>query len=233
VLLTRGNDHPFWKDVARLQIPRHVLLALTPLIAAFQGCIFDADDRCGEGQVIYGDDVRCVCAEGATWTEEGCVPCGENEVPDATGCTCESGFVRPTPDAACEPVPGLGDDCDTESVPCTEPDYPYCQVVSGTAGYCTASDCTTSSDCPAGYACETSGSPRFCKRPPVGAGESCESSADCAGTEATFCETFTTHQCLVEGCSLAPDDCFEGNTCCDLSQFGLPTVCVPEGTCPS
>jgi hypothetical protein len=42
-----------------------------------------------------------------------------------------------------------------------------------------------------------------------------------------------THACLVQGCSLDPDDCFAGYECCDLSMFGIPQICVPKGTCPT
>ena len=28
-------------------------------------CTFDPDDRCGVGQAIYGDNMRCVCPPGS------------------------------------------------------------------------------------------------------------------------------------------------------------------------
>jgi hypothetical protein len=41
------------------------------------------------------------------------------------------------------------------------------------------------------------------------------------------------HQCLVQGCSLTSNDCFEGRTCCDLSKVGMPEpLCLPQGACP-
>jgi hypothetical protein len=38
--------------------------------------------------------------------------------------------------------------------------------------------------------------------------------------------------CIVEGCSVAEQDCFEGYQCCDLSMFGMPVpLCLPAGAC--
>jgi hypothetical protein len=60
----------------------------------------------------------------------------------------------------------------------------------------------------------------------------CTSEADCAGTEATYCDIFVSRSCLVQGCSLDPDNCFEGWECCDLSAFGIPMpLCLPLGAC--
>jgi hypothetical protein len=69
-------------------------------------------------------------------------------------------------------------------------------------------------------------------RPPTGVGEPCDSSEDCAGTDATYCETLVSQTCVVEGCSVEANDCFVGEECCDLTAFGMPTLCVPEGRCP-
>lgn len=66
---------------------------------------------------------------------------------------------------------------------------------------------------------------------PTGVGQTCSSDADCADTDATFCETFMSHTCLVQGCS-GDEGCYAGAECCDLSRFGMPTLCVPEGSCP-
>jgi hypothetical protein len=70
--------------------------------------------------------------------------------------------------------------------------------------------------------------------PPVGLAKPCTSAADCAGTEATYCDTFVTMGCLVEGCNLEVDDCYTGYECCDLSAFGIPLpLCIEEGQCQS
>lgn len=66
---------------------------------------------------------------------------------------------------------------------------------------------------------------------PEGLGTPCTSNADCAGTEATFCDMLITGGCLVEGCALDGTDCAVGYECQDLSTFGAAgTVCV-AATC--
>ena len=66
---------------------------------------------------------------------------------------------------------------------------------------------------------------------PTGEGQPCVSDADCAGFDASFCELFVSHTCLVRGCSVAPDSCSSGRECCDLTAFGLPTLCLGAGLC--
>jgi hypothetical protein len=39
-----------------------------------------------------------------------------------------------------------------------------------------------------------------------------------------------THTCIVAGCSLSANECPRGTMCCDLSQFGLGTLC--GAACP-
>jgi hypothetical protein len=199
------------------------------------GCVYNANDRCDENEELTPDGTSCACVSGAVMTGHACVLCGANEVPGNGMCVCATGYTRPTPDAACVPAPSaLGMSCDTTSAACTDATYSHCEVTSGTAGYCTNTGCASSADCMGGYACDMSGSIPFCRRPPVGAGQACQSNTDCAGTEATFCDTAVTQQCHVQGCTLSPDNCFEGTQCCDLSQFGVPQpICVQTGTCPT
>ena len=210
---------------------------LLPLLAALgalvpSACVYDADDRCSPGQVLLTDSA-CGCAEGSAFTPQGCVPCAENEVAGPNGCACAEGLSRPTPDAACQASPReLGVACDAGSTPCTSSQYDHCQLVSGMGGYCTSTGCASSAECEAGYACDAAASPPFCRRPPLGAGRACVAPADCAGTEATWCDTVVSHTCLVQGCSVAAQDCFEGTQCCDFTQFGVPApLCVPPGAC--
>lgn len=212
---------------------RFVRLCAAAIAAcAVVGCIYDDADRCSDNQVVL-DDSRCVCAPGSAWTTEGCVPCGENEQPGASGCECVAGFARPAVDSACEPLPsGLGDDCDTEGSPCGAGAFDHCQVTGGTSGYCTSLDCSDTTPCEGGYACETMQGTPYCRRPPTGLGTPCTSADDCAGTEATWCDTFSSQQCIVQGCSVADQDCFGDQVCCDLSQFGVPVpLCLPAGAC--
>jgi hypothetical protein len=196
------------------------------------GCVYDSSNRCGPHQVIYGDPAVCVCDTKSVQTATGCTPCGEHEVPSPTGCVCEPGYGKPTPSEACVEVPmGLGAPCSTASA-CADPTYNYCAVGADGSGYCTTGGCTAPEDCTGGYACNMSGTQSYCERPPVGAGVSCMSDADCAGTEATYCDTFVQHACLVQGCTVMPNNCFAGTECCDLSSFGIPQpICIPAGAC--
>jgi len=211
------------------------LLSLAALLAGAAGCVYEPNDRCDSYEYLSSDGRQCVCIPSAVMTAHGCILCGDNEVPGNGVCDCAPGYSRPAPGAACaQAPPSLGMACDTQSAPCTDATFSSCHVTSGTAGYCTKTGCATSADCAGGYACDTSAAPAFCKRPPVGAGKACTSNADCASTEATFCDLVVTHQCHVEGCTLTPDNCFEGSQCCDLTMFGVPQpICVQTGTCPT
>ncbi|HET6150891.1 MAG TPA: hypothetical protein VFH68_25365 [Polyangia bacterium] len=210
-------------------------LALASVAAFALGCVYDPNQRCDENEELYLDGSRCVCVAGAAMTAHGCVLCGVHEEPGAGACACVAGYVRPSPAAACQPkTDALGTACDSQSAPCADATYSHCQITTGTSGYCTKTGCTGAADCANGYACDTAASVPYCRRPPVGAGQACAAAADCAGTEARFCDTMITHQCHVEGCTLAPDNCFAGTSCCDLSGFGLPQpICVQSGTCPT
>ena len=72
-------------------------------------------------------------------------------------------------------------------------------LLDGGAGYCTNVGCAAN-ECMGGYACDTVAMPTYCARPPDGAGKSCASDADCAGTEATWCDIYQSHVCYVQGC---------------------------------
>jgi hypothetical protein len=58
-----------------------------------------------------------------------------------------------------------------------------------------------------------------------GPGQSCTGPADCTG-DARYCDTFMTHVCIVQGCSLTMHDCPRGTMCCDFSRFGAGTLCT-------
>jgi hypothetical protein len=207
--------------------------AMATLALAAGACVYDADERCSLNQVLV-DDTRCECVAGTAYTPDGCVACGENEVPGPTGCECAAGFSRPTPEAACQQSApaALGADCNVASAPCGDPPYDHCHVTEGGAGYCTIAGCTSSADCEGGYECDVGAEPPFCRRPPVGLGRACQSPADCAEGEASFCDLVVSNTCLEQGCSLEAQDCFGGQQCCDLSMFNVPVpVCLPPGAC--
>lgn len=199
-------------------------------------CLYDSSDRCDAGQVFNADAGLCVCdkTQNLIAGEHGCVACLENEVADNDACSCAEGYKRPAPGAACAIVPeALGAAC-TKDADCTDATYATCHLVGDGTGYCTNTGCTANEECSAGYACEMAEDPAYCKRPPVGEGMKCGSDADCASTEATFCEYVQTKICFVE-CTLGGNDCFPGKECCDLtaSSLGLykRQICVDSGSC--
>jgi len=200
--------------------------------SAEQGCV-----PCGVHEVASANTCVCQSGYGRNSATEPCLPCGANEVPGSTGaCECAVGYSRSAgSDAggACEAASAaLGVACVTGVNACTDATINYCQMASATAGYCTTQNCTSTADCSGGYVCNLTASPTYCQRPPVGAGKACTSNDDCAGTEATYCDTFVTHTCLVQGCTLSPDNCFTGSECCDLSSYGIPQpLCLAAGAC--
>jgi hypothetical protein len=123
-----------------------------------------------------------------------------------------------------------------------------CVCVAGTAFNATTASCEACGEnemaspagcvCVAGFARVTATEPCTELPPnvmkPTGEDQQCSTPADCAGFEADFCDNVVTGTCLVQGCTLAPDNCFTGKECCDLSSFGLPiTLCVAAGACQS
>jgi hypothetical protein len=196
---------------------------------------------CGSNEVPGPNG--CVCASGFARTSAStpCVACAENEVAGANGCECVAGFGRPaagkacvscdaTP-SACEPAAsGQGVACEPQSNPCTDSTHNYCYVRSGQAGYCTIQGCTKDAECSGGYACDTKVSPPVCRKPPDGQGKACTTHDECTGTEATFCNAFA-KECAVQGCSLSPDDCYPGYTCCDLAKYGMSITLCSLGSC--
>jgi hypothetical protein len=200
----------------------------TLLGMALSACVYDDSQRCGPHQVLLGSD-RCACEAGYVPGDSGCVPCGEDERESNGECVCIEGYARPAEDAACELIPeALGTACDTEGAPCRNEQYPLCHATDGTHGYCT-SGCASSADCNGGYQCHEDGADSFCRRPPVGYGDSCQSDDDCAEGEATYCDTIQSHLCLVRCSAGNTDVCFEGEGCCDFTIFD--PICVPDGVC--
>jgi hypothetical protein len=205
--------------------------------AALSGCIVD-DNRCDANQVeLKGDAVICACAPGAVPDPNGpgCVKCGEHEEPVGEMCQCVMGFHKPTPDEPCEETTGgvLGAAC-SAAEPCAEP-YPYC-ASSGGESFCTTQGCGGNDECEAGWRCNTPGTSGFCAQP-AGLGKACQNPGDCAGTDATFCESFVTRTCIIEKCLDDPDVCPSGNVCCDMTALVGSSLCTPStalmgGMCP-
>jgi hypothetical protein len=207
---------------------RWALALLAPL--SLFGCIVDPDHACDENQTkLVADFGGCVCAPGSVVNpgKDGCTPCGENEEVKNGACACKTGFARPSATEACS-ASQQGANC-SASTPCNG-DFPYCAA----AGYCTKSGCATNADCSlGGYACESTASPTYCSRPPVGQGKACSTPADCAGTEATYCGMGA---CLVTGCA-STTKCHGDYACCDFTSLGAADFCLPAsalsgGKCP-
>jgi len=212
-----------------------LLVGLSSLLSV-SSCLYDSSNRCDTGQKFDSDAGLCVCdaEQNLVAGEMGCVACAENEVAANDACSCAPGFTRVAAGSPCTDVPpGLGADC-TKDADCVEALFPTCHKA-GDSGYCTSTGCSATSDCFGGYACDTSAETPFCLRPPIGSGMSCSSDDDCAGTEATYCETFKTHVCYVRDCSLTQNDCFPGKECCDLTKKSLGLfkfgICVDVDTC--
>jgi hypothetical protein len=202
----------------------------TLLGAAPSACVYDGDHRCGPHQQLISND-RCACEAGYVPGTEGCIPCGDNERESNGECVCVSGYARAAVGAACEAVPAeLGAACDTTSAPCSLGKYPLCHVTSGTSGYCT-NGCSSASVCDGGYKCHQDGADSYCRRPPLGYGNSCKTDADCSAGEATFCEKIQSNLCLVPCSAGHSDVCFEGEVCCNFVLFN--PICVPSDSCTS
>jgi len=215
-----------------------MLVAFSSLLG-LSSCLYDSSDRCDSGQAYDAAAGLCVCTGNTIAGVDpdtgspACVACAEHEVASNDACVCEEGYQRPTPDAACANVPdALGLACESDD-DCTDATYDTCHVLENGAGYCTNVGCTAGG-CSGGYACDTVAVPTYCARPPNGAGKSCASDTDCADTEATWCDSFVSHVCYVQGCALDGNDC-PGKECCDLAvaSGGLlkKTICVDPGTC--
>jgi hypothetical protein len=224
-------------------------IALTGLfVVAVVSCVYDSEDRCKKGQVLYDEGVeRCVCAEGSTWVEGACVECGVHEVAGTAGCTCDQGYGRPDPSSPCAACgeneetsangtcdcvagfsrPAAGEACEEGT---TEPadddtDTPPADVA-----------CTTDADCADGSRCDLNATPASCRVAPTGQDQPCTSDTDCAAFEATYCDVLNPAgmTCRVMGCTISPENCYPGTECCDLTMYGVGTapICVNEGTCP-
>jgi hypothetical protein len=198
------------------------------------GCIVeDGDKACSKNQVrVDGEGLLfCECAPGYiidTTNNVDCIPCGENEQAVKGKCECSEGFTRPSEGAACQ-MSALGAAC-SDNAGCSG-DFPVCVVGSG-GGYCTES-CTASTDCERGWVCDTAASGKACKKPPTGYGMSCMTAADCAGNDASFCESFQSKSCQVECSKTKP--CPGDWGCCD---FTVMVICLEPsalmgGMCPS
>ena len=212
---------------------REIFAVLSLFFALVQtGCLVDSENRCGTHQVLQND--LCICERGYGLFGNTCQACGANEVGSNDGCQCAAGFGRSNPTQPCAAAAALGQTCAADA-DCTDAAFPFCASSSDTR-YCTLPDCTASTDCINNYSCNTRGPRTFCERPPTGVGQSCRTSADCAGLEASYCESTLSHACLKDACKSDPSICPGDWVCCDIALIGeslcLPPTQVLSGQCP-
>jgi hypothetical protein len=199
-------------------------ISLVMLVTA-GGCVYDTSERCGPAMELDATLDVCVCAPNAVVTGLGCTACTVDEVVVNGACGCAPGSTKNS-DNVCARVAGLGDSCDS-ATPCTDAKYSFCAPTTGgvaTSNTCTQA-CSSDADCDSAYTCATWETQPYC-REFEGVGKTCSSAADCAGTDAMFCDTFQSHTCIVNGCSLSANECPKGTMCCDFSSFGLGTLCA-------
>lgn len=216
--------------------PSRVVLALVASVLA--SCIVeDGDKACGPHQTrVSGEGARyCECESGYVLDadKQTCIPCGEHEESFNGECVCVEGYARPSEGAPCS-TSALGTAC-SESAPCMG-EFPLCVEASGgdpDGSYCTFEGCKSSADCMLpGWLCQAN----VCKKPPYGYGRECSMPDECEGSEATYCDTFRTHSCLVQGCGRSVP-CPGDWSCCDLAPFAPQPICfepknLVNGNCP-
>jgi len=196
------------------------------------GCALDDADKCGP-HMEFSDSQVCTCVENAVEVTGGCEPCAPGDVVDEMNqaCVCPAGQTRDG-GGTCREVAGLGDPCNGDDLTCDDPLFNRCAVaVDATTGYCTSS-CVDDSGCEAAYTCAVWEDEPYC-RTFTGVGQACESSDDCAGNDAGFCETLQSHTCQIATCTVGIDECPRDNICCDLSSYGLGTLCSSPEDCPT
>jgi len=165
----------------------------------------------------------CVCAANAIPNGGGCDACADDEVVAGGACACAPGEEK-NGAGVCAVVLGFGTPC-TDSAECTNPSYDYCAVRGG-VGTCT-SQCAADTDCSATYVCADWEPTPSC-RTFTGYGATCAAPTDCASYDSKFCGQ---GHCVVQGCTMGTDDCPRDTACCDFSNYGIGTLCVPAGSC--
>lgn len=179
------------------------------------GCLVDSERPCGD-ELVENDAGACVCPNEQVPGASGCMRCGEHERVAGGQCVCDDGYSRASATARCEPVT----------------DEPSC-----TGGGCAVEgECESSAECASPMLCDRYETGE-CVDPPEGLGQSCTSDADCAGTDATYCELYSSLTCVIQGCKEAGGRCPGDMQCCDFAIL-TRSLCVGiealnDGACPA
>ncbi len=130
------------------------------VLACLSGCLYDADDRCGEHQVY--EQGMCVCAEGYSLRGNACEeveqPADAGQAPDDEGGSADT-------DGGRRPYTGQKTPC-TSHASCAAFDATYCNPI---VGVCLVRDCSADS-CDPGFMCidlgmYIPGEPKVCLDP--------------------------------------------------------------------
>lgn len=215
------TNHQFRARSLPRALLRVSIVCLLPGLGA-TSCLPENTAQCGTEQGLV--DGACVCPEGYLIRGEECVACGPNEVVQGKQCVCAPGYERDKKDrcqlvAVPAPPPGT-----SSAPPCDGGD---CGAPTADAAD-DATACVDTEDCPGNAYCDLTVTPAACREPPTGQGTTCASDADCAGFEASYCETVVSRTCLVSNCSPSLNNCSDDFLCCDFASMGLPSLCVSK-----
>jgi len=245
------------KEAVRRRWVRWLTLGGTVGFLALAGssCMYDKDKPCGDDWDVDKDangNPRCVCPEGSVYSPTGCIECGEHQIVQGAACVCEEGFIMGSNNVCQEAPP----DTSTSSSTTTGAGGTGSNTTSGTTGESGAGgegggdgsnteststdggsttssttgstpECAVNGDCAAEQICDAG----VC-RAPTGWGTACDTTDQCAGFEADFCDTYQ-HKCTISNCTNAPATCPATYECCDVTSFGGTIQCIPVGFCLS
>lgn len=192
-------------------------------------------------------DTSKVCGDNFVEAKDGTCVCPEDQVVKAGKCAKADKPNKPAPSKDDETTSDQGADEDDEAddgPPSTASDAAAANqdgAASNDAGPVTepteaVPKCTSSTECAEGELCDVHDRGQ-CQPAPEGLGSDCSSADDCAGTEATYCELFSTRTCQIEGCKELDGVCPGDMVCCEYAVLSN-SLCVTadslmDGECPA
>lgn len=191
-------------------------------------CLVDPDAPCGEGFVERADG-SCVCADEKIAQGGKCVACGKDERAESGACVCKLGFERSSSGVCRESMPDAGTSGGADA-------GVRCDAATCASSPAAVANCESSAECADDELCDVHETAQ-CVSKPDGLGQSCSSDEDCADTEATYCEIFSSSTCQIEGCSERGGVCPGDMACCDFAVLAR-SLCIPasrleSGSCPA